>query len=171
MRNEINRRTVMLLACVALALPAGAAFAKGSSLRFYTVATGAQEVPPVETDATARAIAFFDSGFTRVHLRVDLQGPLQVVAAHFHCARAGANGPVVFGILGPGPLQAFTDPTRVTLTNDDFTGADCTDTAGRPVNNIAALALAMRDGLIYLNLHTPTAPAGEVRGQMLEFGR
>jgi hypothetical protein len=40
---------------------------------------------------------------------------------------------------------------------------------GRPVNNIAALAFAKRDGLIYVNLHTPTQPAGEVRGQLVEF--
>jgi hypothetical protein len=30
----------------------------------------------------------------------------------------------------------------------DFTGADCVDEIGRPVSKIAALAFAMRDGLI-----------------------
>jgi len=94
-----------------------------------------------------------------------------VINAHFHCGRAGTNGPVAFGILNPGPLMEVTRHTRLTLTNDEVVEADCLDSVGRPVNNIAALALAMRDGLIYLNLHTPTAPMGEVRGQMLEFGR
>ncbi len=55
-----------------------------------------------------------------------------------------------------------------TLTNTDFLGADCTGTTGRPINNIASLALAARDGLIYVNVHTILNPAGEVRGQLLE---
>jgi len=38
---------------------------------------------------------------------------------------------------------------------------------GRPVSNIAALAFAMRDGLIYFNVHTTEFSSGEIRGQML----
>ena len=159
------------LMAVALMTGAGTALASGNSLAFFAVLTGEQEVPPVETDGSARAVVFFDRGFTRVHVRIDLKGPLQVLAGHFHCGRPGVNGPVAFGIANPGPLMEITDPTRVTLTNDAFTGADCVPIVGRPVNNIAALALAMRDGLIYLNLHTAEAPNGEVRGQMLELGR
>lgn len=33
---------------------------------------------------------------------------------------------------------------------------------------MAALAYAMRDGLVYLNIHTDLRPAGEVRGQVYE---
>jgi hypothetical protein len=156
---------------LAMLMFAGTAFATSSGLRFYAALSGEQEVPPVETTSSARGLVFFDAGFSRVHVRIDLRGPLDVVGAHFHCGRAGTNGPVAFGIMNPGPLLEVSDRTRVTLTNADFTGADCVDAVGRPVNNIAALALAMRDGLIYLNVHTPTAPGGEVRGQMLEFGR
>ena len=56
-----------------------------------------------------------------------------------------------------------------TLTNADSTGADCVPTIGRVVNNLASLAFAMRDGLIYANVHTrPQFMGGEVRGQMVE---
>lgn len=159
-----------LIAAVLLA-SAGAASSSSSGLRFYAILAGEQEVPEVASEARARGLALFDSALTRVFVRIDIHGPLTVLAAHFHCARAGTNGPIAFGILNPGPLVEVGRRVRVTLTNDDFTGADCVGTAGRPVNNIAALAQAMDDGLIYLNLHSPESPTGEIRGQMLELGR
>ena len=121
-----------------------------------------------DTDATGRIEASFDKGFTkvRVNLRIDnLTGTF--AAAHFHCGRPGQNGPVAFGLVAPGPLQFDGKGVRGTLTNLDFTGADCTELVGRPVNTIAALAFAMRNGLIYANVHTDVFPAGEHRGQML----
>jgi hypothetical protein len=45
---------------------------------------------------------------------------------------------------------------------------DCPALRGRPINNIASLAFAMRDGLIYANVHTVANTGGEVRGQLLE---
>jgi hypothetical protein len=166
-----HRGLVRGLVAAVLVLSAGSALAKSGALRFFAVLSGEQEVPAVESDAKARGLAFFDSAFTKVHVRVDIHGPITVAAAHFHCGRAGTNGPVAFGILNPGPLVEIGQRVRVTLTNENFTGADCIDSVGRPVNNVAALALAMRDGLVYLNLHSPVAPAGEIRGQMLELGR
>ena len=41
---------------------------------------------------------------------------------------------------------------------------DCPALIGRPVNNIASLAFAMRDGLIYANVHTVAHSGGEVGG-------
>jgi hypothetical protein len=102
-------------------------------------------------------------------LRVtNLTGSFQ--AAHLHCARPGQNGPVAFGLVGPGPLSFDGERLVGRLTNLDFNGADCEPVVGRPVNNIAALALAMRDGLIYANVHTDMFPAGEARAQLLPEG-
>lgn len=164
-----SRRLLVTAVSACMLMFTGAASAGAKALQFFTVATPEQEVAatPVESDSTAVGVVFFDSGLTRAHVRIDLRGPITPLAAHFHCGRAGANGDVAVGLLAPG--ETFGDPRRVTITNEDFAGADCTDEIGRPVNNIAALALAMRDGLIYLNLHSAASPAGEVRGQMLEF--
>lgn len=161
-----------LLAALLLAIGfAGPAHAKGGSLVFHATLTGEQEVPEVESRARAEALAQFDRGFTRLRVAVDIRGPITVVAAHFHCGRPGTNGPVAFGILNPGLLVEIGNRVRVTLDNSAFTGADCTPIVGRPVNNLAALALAMRDGLIYINLHSPEHQLGEIRDQMLELGR
>ena len=96
-----------------------------------------------------------------------MTGADNFVAAHFHCARPGVTGPVAFGMVSPGPCMFDGTELRCTLTNADFSGADCIPGVGRPVNNIAALALAMRDGLVYANVHTSDNPPGEVRGQLL----
>ncbi len=145
--------------------------------RFRAVLSGAQEVVfddagqfipgGTETDASGRIRVVFNPSLSRIHviLRVEnLAGGF--TAAHFHCGRAGENGPVPFGLVNPGPLELNGKTIRGTLTNEDFTGADCVPNIGRPVNNIAALAFAMKKGLIYTNVHTEIFPPGEVRGQM-----
>lgn len=122
-----------------------------------------------DTDAEGRIKAKFDKEFTKVevNLRIKyLEGVF--TAAHFHCGRAGQNGPVAFGLVSPGPLALDGKRVKGTLTNLDFTGSDCMPVVGRPVNNIAALALAMRVGLIYINVHSTVFGPGEIRGQMLE---
>jgi hypothetical protein len=156
-----------------------AGLAQADEQNFEATLSGAQEavfddggnfVPGgTDTEATGRINARFDDAFAgvRVILEVNrLTG--DVAAAHFHCGRPGQNGPVVFGLVNPGPLEFDGNRLRGTLTNADFTGADCLEVVGRPVNNIAALAFAMHDGLIYANVHTSVFPAGEIRGQMLE---
>ena len=77
-----------------------------------------------------------------------------------------ANGPVALGLISPGPLSFDGKKIKGTLSNADFTGADCVPSTGRPITNVAALAFAIRDGLIYLNVHTDAFPPGEIRGQL-----
>ena len=75
---------------------------------------------------------------------------------------------IAFGLVDPGPLAFDGGKVEGTLTNADFNDVDCVPNIGRPVNNIAALAFAMREGLIYANVHTTDFLPGEIRGQMLE---
>ena len=136
--------------------------------KFTALATGAQEVPENDSTATAKVRATFDEGFTKVDVQISIDGIFSsILAAHFHCSHAGANGPVAFGIFSPGPLnQLLPGKTKFTLTNADAM-VDCTPVIDRPANNIAALAQAMKEGLIYFNLHTSDHPPGEVRGHMI----
>lgn len=135
---------------------------------FKASLSGAQEVPGVDTNAKGRITVRFDSAFTKVQVDLRIHKLADTfAAAHFHCNRPGLNGPVPFGLINPGPLTFDGRRIRGVLTNADFTGSDCVDAIGRPVNNIAALAFAMRDGLIYINVHSTDVPSGEIRGQML----
>jgi hypothetical protein len=65
----------------------------------------------------------------------------------------------VDGLLAGGTLTNIS-------TDASFLVADCVPFIGRPVNNIASLFLAMRDGLIYANVHTAANPSGEIRSQL-----
>lgn len=166
--NKMTTLTLLtgLILAVSLA-PAGSALAKGGKKDPRTVLTGAQEVPAADTPAIGKAKVKFDHGYTQVEVSIevkDLVGSLS--GAHFHCARPSANGPVVLGLISPGPLSFDGKKIRGTLTNADFSGNDCVPSTGRPITNVAALAFAIRDGLIYLNLHTDAFPGGEVRGQL-----
>lgn len=142
----------------------------GGGLKFEAQLSTAQEVPtPGPGNITkSRVTARFDRAFTQVAVELKVAGGMNVTRAHFHCARPGVAGPIAFGLFSPGPLVFDGEKAKGTLTNADFTGRDCVPTIGRPVNNIAALAFAMRDGLIYANVHTADNPPGEVRGQLLE---
>ncbi len=136
---------------------------------FEAQLSGAQAVTEVVTTGRGRIQVKFNRAFKRVMVDVTIRELVGTfAAAHFHCARPGENGPVVFGLVAPGPLALEGNKILGTLKNADFNGGDCVGPVGRPVNNIAALAFAMRDGLIYLNVHTDSVPSGEIRGQLVE---
>lgn len=158
------------LACCTLLMFTPFAYADDDDdlFRFFSRATGAQEVPQADTEAIGEITASFDRGLTEVRVQMKFKNiNTAILAAHFHCARPGAGGPPAFGIMNPGPLVMIdAHGASATLTNAHAV-ADCTAAVGRPVNNIAALYFAMRDGLIYFNVHTADHPPGEVRGQMI----
>lgn len=171
------RPAAALCCAAAAALLLAAAPVRADDGVFTARLSGAQEavfdadgnfVPGgVDSAGTGRVVVRFNDALSVVHvvLRVrNLTGTF--LAAHLHCGRAGENGPVAFGLMNPGPLAFDGKRLRGQLDNDDYTGADCAPIVGRPVNNVAALAQAMADGLIYANVHTDFAAAGEVRGQL-----
>jgi len=135
--------------------------------------SSAQEVPSNPSEAKANIEVEFDKGFTKLEIELKVRDTVGFITrAHFHCNKAGENGPIVFGIFDPGPFPVPMDVTSLKLegilTNADYTGADCVPSIGRVVNNLASLAFAMREGLIYANVHTVFRGGGEVRGQMIE---
>lgn len=121
-----------------------------------------------DTDATGRVDILFSDSYTEAQLELSFGNLAGIFsAAHFHCGRPGENGPVVFGLVNPGPLALEGQTIRGTITNDAYTGEDCSEIVDRPINNLVSLARAMRDGLVYANVHSDSFPAGEIRGQML----
>ncbi len=103
--------------------------------------SGAQEVPPVATDATAACSATLNADSSQLTVACD-HDVADVQAAHVHTGAAGENGDVLF---------PFADPASPIRETFDVTEGD------------VAAVLA---GGLYVNIHSTTVPSGEVRAQI-----
>jgi CHRD domain-containing protein len=102
------------------------------------------EVPPNESKGTGSVIATFDTDSNKLSWKGTLSGLSgPVTAAHFHTADVGRNGAVAVAIIG--------------ADKDAFEGsATLTDTQAED----------LMAGKWYVNIHTATYKAGEIRGQV-----
>ncbi len=124
--------------------------APGDLQVLFTSLAGEQEVPPLISDASAEGAVTFDPETNRIVVHVNTTGLEDAVEAHIHDGTAGVNGPILTGLV--------QDPEDVSHWSlDDF--------------ELDADALeAFEVGELYLNVHTPANPGGEVRGQIAPAG-
>ncbi|GAB5536849.1 MAG: hypothetical protein Rubg2KO_30980 [Rubricoccaceae bacterium] len=116
---------------------------------FRAIALGANEVPAVTSDAAGGITAVLTGTELVVTGRFDGLGSAYS-ASHLHQAAAGANGGVV---------QALSPTLDADNLGGTFEAATNTYTVTSDV------AQALRDGLIYINIHTADNAGGEIRGQ------
>ncbi len=109
---------------------------------------GRQEVPAVITDASGDGYALVNMYTFALEVQVLTEGVSDATMAHIHTGRVGSNGPVLVGLE-----QAQDDPNRWSTAADTAIDAD-----------ILAVLLG---GGHYVNVHTPSMPSGEIRGQIL----
>lgn len=109
--------------------------------------SGENEVPPVTTDASGRAAVTLDTAAIGIVLRATTTGVDDATAAHIHKGAAGVNGPVVFPLS-----QSDVDPGVWMLAPTELT---------------QELYDALLAGELYVNVHTPAYPGGEIRGQIM----
>ncbi|MBI2024224.1 CHRD domain-containing protein [Candidatus Giovannonibacteria bacterium] len=130
---------------------------------------GSDEVPPVSTNTSGRLILSFNPTHTAAAFRLDVFNGINVAEAHLHCAASGQNGPVIVFLFGkiPGGFDVNGTISSFTLNDDNILpeGATCST----PVTNMSTLFNAIRNGIIYANVHTVSHPAGEIRGQFASF--
>ena len=112
---------------------------------FDMAATGATQVPPVATQAAAESRFTFDVVRSKLRYEISVTGVStdELMFGHIHRGAAGENGPVLYQVLGQG---AATITGELTLS-------------GRDRRDLEA-------GRLYLNIHSGTHPAGELRGQL-----
>jgi hypothetical protein len=118
----------------------------GGMLCFVASLSGSEEVPARSTTASGSGVFVFDPATRGITYQVQ-HTVVGASAGHIHQAMAGTNGSVIvpFTLVGQGASGSAT------LTEDQ-----------------AADLLA---GNLYTNIHSPTFPGGEVRGQIMKPGQ
>lgn len=119
--------------------------ASSSQMRTVSLAlSGKHEVPPVTSGASGTG-AIQVASDRSVTGKVTVNG-MQPTAAHIHAGAPGVNGPVVI------PLVKTTDNVFAVPPNTKFTDEQ---------------HAAYKAGNLYVNVHSATYPAGEVRAQLV----
>lgn len=164
------RRVLFAVALILVGmLPAAASVRADESQHnnFNVRLTGAQEVPPVVTDATGRATFKITDNDTKIHFRISSKGLDRITQAHIHAAPRGANGDIIlflFPLTRPGGVNGEGWSVSGTLTATDLIPRPAANPA--PINTFADAVKAIRSGNTYANIHTVVHPGGEIRGQI-----
>jgi|SRR3972149_11049078 len=161
-----ERRLVPVLLTIALLAAVGgiAANSGDDDREFKAVLTGANEVPPVQTDATGKAEFEVNRDQTKIKFELKIRNATDILSAagaHIHCGEEDVNGPVVAFLAGSvnGGFDGKVE-IEATLTDANvIAGSACGTT-------VAGLVEAMRAGNTYVNAHSPAHPTGEIRGQI-----
>jgi len=120
-------------------IPNGIVFALGTL-------DGSQEVPAVTTLASGTYAVTANTTAGTVVAHVNTSGVDDATAAHLHDGYAGTNGGVAIGLT--------QDTANVAL----WSAVDAPADAGQ--------LAALNSGRLYVNVHTPANPGGEIRGQV-----
>jgi hypothetical protein len=130
-----------------------------SANNFSAPLSGANEVPPNESDAHGVIIVKIAKDESSIDYRLIVSNADSVTGAHFHLAAEGVNGPVVAHLYS-GPVTGRHNGvlSQGTITAEDVVGPLAGD--------LQALIDTLRSGYIYTNVHTDFLPPGEIRGQV-----
>ena len=148
MTISISRRIAIVAACTA-AVATWAIAPKAAPASFKVALTGAQQVPPVQTSGSGTADLTYDAATRVLTWNITYSGlSAPATMAHFHGpAAAGANGPVTIWLSQKGAAAESPIKGEATLTPEQ--------------------AAQFTAGEWYVNVHTSSQPAGEIRGQAM----
>ena len=151
-----------LVFALALVVPAHA-----DTITYTATLLGSNEVPPTGSAATGFATFTLDGNFLSINESfTGLTTPAN--AAHIHCC-----GPIGVNEIVAVPFTPFPNTTSGTfMATVDLTLAATynapfiTQEGGTVALAEAGLITALNSGNTYANIHNPTFPGGEIRGQI-----
>ena len=118
---------------------------------FTALLSGANEVPPVPTNATGLATLDLDNATGQIDFVVSEVGIDAPTMAHIHEAPVGVNGPVKVDLLALG--GGMLHPDMPLMGSTTLTPAQIS---------------TMKSEGFYVNVHSLAHPGGEIRGQVVE---
>ena len=113
----------------------------------FTTLSGDHELPPVVSAASGIAASTVDRDSGTVTLHLNAAGAADATASHIHVASVGQNGAVLIPLV-----QDMSDVGHWSVSGEQFDGTGLANYKG---------------GRLYVNLHTPANPGGEIRGQVV----
>src|SRR6476660_1977319 len=164
LESRQNSYVIVMLAIISSTILLGALSTMSTNAyaaKFSSTLSGNSEVPPVDTKATGAATYRTAANETVIKYKVNITGFSDATGAHIHMGKAGANGDVVVDIL----KDSKKNPTKLgmairgNITDSDLTGP----MQGKTLSD---LITAINSGDTYTNVHTPSHPDGEIRGQI-----
>jgi CHRD domain len=162
------------VAVVAVASVVATTAVAGGDKELRTRLSGFQEVPAVSTDASGKFKAKLRHSSDEIHYELsyaDLTGAVQ--QAHIHFAQRAVNGGISVFLcsnLGNGPAGTQACPPAPGTVTGTIRAADVIGPAGQGIaaGEFDELVDAIRHGVTYVNVHTETFTAGEIRAQLEE---
>jgi hypothetical protein len=153
----------ILVSFALLVATAGATPVFATDRNFFAFLDGFNEVPSILSQGSGffRARLNRDGSIDYVLKVRDLSGTF--AQAHIHFGQKDVNGGVMVFLCG-GPSVPCAEEVSGTLTAASVVGA----AAGQGVaaGDLDAVIQTLRSGNTYVNVHTSTFPAGEIRGQV-----
>jgi hypothetical protein len=156
----------------ASALLCAAGLAQADLIVFNFPLTPQQEVPPNNSNAAGAASLVYDTVTQTFDLDLQVFGiPLNQLAqaganntpVHIHLAPPGVNGGIVIDLGLHGSFVNQGLGINLSLTNVPIGGPQ----GNLPPSNPAVNEAALFAGELYINVHTLTYPAGQIRGQII----
>jgi hypothetical protein len=153
-----------------------ASSAHATITNYATSLSGANEVPPNSSPGTGMATLLVDDVLNEMTLHVDFSGLVgTTTAAHIHCCtmdpqtgNAGVATTVpTFSMFPLGVTAGTYDTTLDLLSADSYNPAFVTANGGTLASAEAALLAGLASGSAYLNIHSSTYTAGEIRGFLI----
>jgi hypothetical protein len=127
--------------------------------------SGQQEVPSVDTAANGK-FTLTTNNHNDIEYQLTVQHGEKITAAHLHCGAMGQTGPVVVPLFhSQQPRNVDGELASGTIKSSDIQTQLQSCNPG--IQTPAHLLQAIREGKIYVNVHSTDHPDGLIRGQLM----
>lgn len=141
----------------------------GTKHIFEATLSGRNEVPPIVSNTTGHLKVTIPNGEGSLDYILTVNNGRQITAAHLHCGAEGQNGSVVVDLY-KNKTSSYSANSNGVLSQGVINRSSIVTTSQncpQRIDTVEHLVQSMRDGNIYVNVHTTAHPDGEIRGQLV----